>query len=261
MRDSVSKEYILIFDSGVGGLTVLHRAQSVMPHESFIYYADVAHVPYGEKSKEEVRNIVIEAIWQISSQHRLKAIVLACNTATSVAVEQLRDLYTIPIIGMEPAVKPALEQNTVDKKILILATTLTLREEKLENLISQLNGQEQTLKLPMPELVDAAEEFDFNSNSLIAKVKKKLSSQPLSDISTVVLGCTHFIYYYPLLRSLLPDHIKIIDGNAGTVNRLKSQILLNEPDNSNEHLCYLSGREVDIEYLEPFFGYLDRFKI
>ena len=123
---------IVFFDSGIGGLTVLKRALVAMPNEEYIYYADTRNVPYGVKPKDEVRTYVLNAADFLSRQN-IQALVIACNTATSVAINDLRQRFDFPVIGMEPAVKPAIVRNT-GKKILVFATSLTLKESKLDTL-------------------------------------------------------------------------------------------------------------------------------
>jgi glutamate racemase len=130
------------FDSGNGGITVLHDTLKVLPNEDYIYYADTLNVPYGNKPKDKVKKYILNAT-EFFIQQRAEEIVIAYNTATSIAIEELRAKYSIPIIGMEPAVKPAVEQNNnVDKRVLVTATALTLKEEKLRNLITKLDNEQ-----------------------------------------------------------------------------------------------------------------------
>ncbi len=126
------------FDSGIGGLTVLSEAIKRLPNHEYLYYADTLHAPYGPKPKEEVRGYVFEAI-EFLVQQGAQIIVIACNTATSIAIEELRTKYSIPIIGMEPAVKPAIHlKDEMKKRVLVTATPLTLKEEKLHRLIQRV---------------------------------------------------------------------------------------------------------------------------
>ncbi|UHA73650.1 glutamate racemase [Paenibacillus sp. 481] len=218
---------IACFDSGIGGLTVLHEAMKRLPHEHFLYYADTLHVPYGTKSKEDVMRHVNEAVAAIV-QEEVKALIVACNTATSIAISQLRQTYSIPIIGMEPAVKPALDLNrTTGKRVLVLATPLTLKQSKFKDLIARLDDQSIVDSLPLPELVHYCEQLNFDRSFMSNYFHTKLSSYPLQHVGTVVLGCTHYPFYTNILREILPSHIDIVDGSAGTVSRLV-QILEHE---------------------------------
>lgn len=243
------------FDSGIGGITVLYEALKLLPKEDYIYYADVLHVPYGVKPKNEVRKYVFDAIEFIVKQG-VKALVIACNTATSIAIEDLRLKYNIPIIGMEPAVKPAVEKNKDNnKRVLVTATPLTLKEEKLRNLIAKLDNEHIVDLLPLPGLVEFSERLEFDENVVLPYLKKQLYSYDLEKYETVVLGCTHFSFYKDMFRKLFLPSVNIIDGNIGTVKHLKRTIekenLLN--NGSGKITFYSTGTEVkDSMELEKF---------
>ncbi len=248
--------YIGFFDSGVGGITVLRKAQDLMPHEHFLYFADSANVPYGNRSKKEILSCVLESIEQMM-RFPLKAIVLACNTATSVAASALREKYDIPIIGMEPAVKPAVLEGD-PRKILVLATELTLKEKKYKDLVKELNAEDKVDALPMQDLVMYAEEYDFESSELTKYVDKSFASVDWQDYKSVVLGCTHFIYFKSIFKKFIPSHIHYIDGHEGTLNHLSNQINKNAFGTKPKLMCMLSGLEVSSEVIQPYLNYLDR---
>jgi glutamate racemase len=248
------------FDSGVGGLTVLHAAMQKMPGEHFIYYADIDNVPYGTKTQDDIKRYVMKAVDFIVSKN-IKALVIACNTATSVVVEQLREVYDIPIVGMEPAIKPAVEKST-GKKILVCATDRTLREDKLRHLIKDLNAEDIVTLLSLQELVNYGEQFDFHSDNLMSYLRDTFGSVDWSTYHAIVLGCTHFIFYKNIIRSIIPDHVQVIDGNEGTVNRLVS--LLNNFENKSlaqMTTCdyYISGREVSPLYFDHYMRFISEF--
>ena len=161
-----------IFDSGIGGMSVLHQALATLPHENYIFYADTDHVPYGTKTKDQVISYVDEMI-QFMLSHNCKAVVIACNTATSAAASIMRQKYTIPIIGIEPAVKPAVEQSH-GRRVMVVATPLTIREEKLKNLVDRVDNAHHVDLLPLPELVTFAEREEFNSPQVEAYLHKEL---------------------------------------------------------------------------------------
>jgi len=215
-----------IFDSGVGGITVLKRALEFLPDESFLYYADTQNVPYGTKSKDEVKAYVFDAVDFILKQG-IKALVIACNTATSVAINDLRKEYKIPILGMEPAVKPAVEKNK-GKRVLVAATPITLAEEKYHNLVDKLHCGNIVDGLPLPELVNYAENFEFDENVIMSYLKEKLAPYDTSQYGTVVLGCTHFPFYREYFRKLFPEGTDIIDGSTGTARYLRKVIYDNK---------------------------------
>jgi glutamate racemase len=156
----MNTDKIGFMDSGFGGITVLSEALRQLPRENFIYYADIEHVPYGTKEKEEVKKYVFEAVNFLIGKG-IKALVVACNTATSIAVRELRSMYDFPIVGMEPAVKPAVE-NGNGKRVLVLATALTLREEKFHNLVQRVDQEHVVDYLPFPEMVELAENMVFD---------------------------------------------------------------------------------------------------
>jgi glutamate racemase len=246
---------IAFFDSGIGGITVLHEALKILPSEDYIYFADTLNAPYGTKSRTEVRALVFNAVDFIVSLG-VSAVVVACNTATSVAIEDLRKRYTIPIIGMEPAVKPALEKTGgTQKRVLVTATPLTLKEEKLKNLIDRIDNEHIVDLLPLPGLVQFAEEFEFREEIVAEYLKEQLSSCDMKRYGTVVLGCTHFLFYRNLLKKIIPEQVDIIDGNSGTINHLKRVLDQKEEihNGSGKIKWYCSGSPVnDVKKLAEF---------
>lgn len=249
------------FDSGVGGITVLYDALKMLPHEDYIYYADTLNVPYGPKPKEEVKRYIFNAVDFIMKQE-VKAMVIACNTATSIAIEDLRSKYSIPIIGMEPAVKPAVEKNkSADRRVLITATALTLREEKLQNLISSLDGEDIVDLLPLPGLVQFSEKIEFREEIVLPYLQRELSKYDLNSYETIVLGCTHFSFFKDMFKKLIPPYTDIIDGNQGTVNNLKRTLEKMGPLNegSGKITFYNSGIKVeDKDGLEAYKRLFER---
>jgi len=235
-------------------LTVLYRSQVDLPHEHYLYYADSANVPYGSKSVTEIDELVKASVEKMMA-YPLKALVLACNTATSTSVRSLRDMYDIPIIGMEPAVKPAVIQGD-PRKTLVLATKLTLTETKYRDLISSLNAEDKVDALPLQELVDYAEEFDFDSPGLKRYLRSSLKSVNWQDYKSVVLGCTHFLYFKNLLKEIIPNHIIYVDGHEGTVRHLASSIQPNPFGTNSDLKCLLSGHEVANEVIGPYLNVL-----
>jgi len=229
------------FDSGVGGITVLKEALRLLPGEDFLYYADTVNVPYGTKSKDEVKKFIFAAV-DFIAKREIKALVVACNTATSIAINDLRKEYGFPILGMEPAVKPAVEKRK-DKRVLVLATPLTLKEEKYHNLVERIDFDHIVDAQPLPELVDYAELFVFDRHIISNYLKEKLASFDLKQYGTVVLGCTHFPFYKSFFKELFPEGTDIIDGSIGTVKYLKwvleQKNLL--AGNGNGHVAFYSS--------------------
>jgi len=214
---------IAFFDSGVGGATVLAEAQKLLPNEDYIYYADTLHVPYGPKPKAEVKRYIFDAVDYLAG-YGIKALVVACNTATSVAVNELRGRYNFPVIGMEPAVKPAVENTGKGKRVLALATALTLQEAKFKDLVSVVDPEHIVDSLPMPELVELAEKLIFDEAVVVPCLRQKFASLDLASYGTVVLGCTHFAFFRNSLRQVLPPETDIIDGAEGTLRQLMHKL-------------------------------------
>ncbi|MFD3447569.1 glutamate racemase [Microbacteriaceae bacterium 4G12] len=252
------------FDSGIGGITVLHQALKFLPNEDYIFYADTLHVPYGEKQKQEVKQYIFDAVDFIANQD-VKALVIACNTATSIAVEDLRKKYTFPILGIEPAVKPAIQKSEErQKKVLVLATKLTLKEEKFQNLVKSIDNHEIVDSLPLPGLVQFAEEFEFSEEKVVPYLQKELSLFDLKQYGTVVLGCTHFPYFKSSLKKLFAEDVDIIDGSIGTAKNLKRILEVNNQiNNGTGNISFFkSGYKVEdkatLSNYKKLLGMLDR---
>lgn len=235
------------FDSGIGGMTVLQQALRYLPNEDYIFYADTLHVPYGEKPKEEVRQYIFNAVDFIANQG-VKALVIACNTATSIAVEDLRKKYDFPILGIEPAVKPAVQKSEGKrKKVLVLATNLTLREEKFHNLVKSIDHHDIVESLPLPGLVQLAENFEFSEEKVLPYLREQLSSFDLKQYGTIVLGCTHFPYFKNSLKKLFNEDVDIISGSIGTAKNLRRILEARNQinDGTGDITFYKSGYKVE----------------
>ncbi len=206
------------FDSGIGGISVMAAARRIMPGADYYYYADTDHVPYGTKTREDVIRYSSCAMdWMIG--HEVDAIVIACNTATSMAAETLRRTYPIPIIGMEPAVKPAALRHP-HEKVLVCATPLTIAGEKLHTLIDHsFTDEVQPDLIALPGLVELAERGEFDQADVVPYLEKTIDTT--IPYAAIVLGCTHFTYFRDSFRTLFPE-AELIDGTDGTVRRLIS---------------------------------------
>ncbi len=243
------------FDSGVGGLSVLHEALRRLPGERYLYFADSDHAPYGVRTKEDVRALVLDAV-DFLAEKGVKALVVACNTGTSAAIEEVRARYPFPVIGMEPAVKPAVTGST-QKRVLVFATELTLREEKFKNLVARVDTDGLVDYLPLQALVGYAERFEFDEAVIRPYLETQLAGIRLADYGTAVLGCTHFLFFKPLLQKVLPG-IEIIDGNVGTVRNLQKQLgeQLNT-DGVGEVAYFISGKKAEAAGFERYLQRLE----
>lgn len=246
-----AKKTIGIFDSGYGGLSVLSEAVRVLTDVDFLYYADTDHVPYGLRGNDEILSFTEDAVRFLTAKGA-DAVILACNTASAVAAAPLRLKYEVPIIAMEPAVRPALKEGN-SARILVMATPVTLREEKLKNLIAREHGEARIDLLPMPGLVTLAEREIFDGPEPEAYLREKLSGYDLARYSAIVLGCTHFNYFKPLLRTFLDTRahasVHLIEGSRGTVRRAASLLDLEpDPAAAGAASCvryFVSGRPVE----------------
>lgn len=247
-----------VFDSGIGGLSVLHGALRRWPGAEYVFYADRAHVPYGEKPPETVRGYVEEIIRRLIAEG-CGAIVIACNTATSVAAAAMREKFPLPILGMEPAVKLALDRFSRGR-VLAAATPITVRGEKMERLLEKWDGEGRTDLLALPELVTFAERGEFRSEAVTAYLREKLAPYPLEECCAFVLGCTHFNYFKDTLRALLPENVRLLDGVDGVLRHLAESVPMPESAGEGKVLFLDSGREAgekELEFLQACLRRLD----
>ena len=232
-----------VFDSGVGGISTLREMIRELPEERFVYFGDTANAPYGTKSTEEVTDCVRSVVEKLM-QKRIKALVIACNTATGAAASVLRKELTIPVVGMEPALKPASKARK-NGSVLVLATPLTLQQEKFENLMKQYG--EGAVKVPCPGLMELVEADD--TAGALHYLRELFTRYPPEKVDAVVLGCTHYVFLKDMIRELLPERIAITDGNAGTARQLRRVLeqnnLLNGEGPGSVEL-ETSGTEKDI---------------
>ena len=211
---------IAFFDSGIGGLSVLAEALRRFSGAEFLYFADEDHVPYGTKSRADIVRLSLDAVGFLVSRGA-DAVVVACNTATSAAISELRGAFSVPVIGMEPAVKLAADSFGA-RPTLLIATPLTIAGEKLARLVGRLECE--TWSLALPCLVEFAQDLEFDSPAVRAYLREELGKFELARLGSLVLGCTHFNYFKDILREILPPHVRIIDGIDGTLNRLASEL-------------------------------------
>lgn len=241
-----------VFDSGAGGISALRAMVRLLPQEHFIYYGDMANAPYGTKKTDEVIACV-RRVTELLLARNIKALVIACNTATGAAAYTLRRELTIPVIGMEPALKPASEiRKTGD--ILVLATPLTLHQEKFNRLMEKYG--EGAVRVPCTGLMELVErEDDDGAREYLEKLL--LTRQDLDRVDAVVLGCTHYVFLRDMIRDLLPERIAITDGNAGTARQLRRVLeqkgLLNGEGPGSVEL-ETSGTEKDLALMKKLMN-------
>ena len=209
-------DLIGFFDSGVGGVSVLHTARRILPNEHFLYYGDNGHAPYGPKPLEEIRRLSAESVGVLLDRG-VKAVVIACNTATSAYAEILRAELKLPVIGMEPALKPAQEARH-GGEILVLATQATLTLPKFQRLMKRYGDH--VIPVVGRGLVELVEAGKADSPETEAALRELLGKYVGRSIDSVVLGCTHYPFFAGAIRRMFPE-AELFDGRTGTCMRLK----------------------------------------
>lgn len=223
-----------VIDSGVGGISVLKCIRAHLPHENLIYVADSKFAPYGEKANEEITCRVLTAFNFLNKQE-VKSVVVACNTATAASIQIVRDKFNYPIIGMEPAVKPA-SLMSKNKVVGVLATSGTLLSAKFSALLEHHGNDIHFITQPCFGLVELVEQGDLESSALTALLKKYIDPLLKEDIDTLVLGCTHYSFIKPAIQKLMPDHIKIIETGDAVANYLNHVLIEKHLLNKNTAL-------------------------
>nr|WP_269137827.1 glutamate racemase [Pseudomonas sp. MMS21 TM103] len=212
-----------VFDSGVGGLSVLREIRQLLPRESLLYVADSGHVPYGDKSPEFIRERC-RLLAEFLLNQGAKALVLACNTATAAGIAELRELYPqLPIVGMEPAVKPAAAA-TRSGVVGVLATTGTLKSAKFAALLDRFASDVRVITQPCPGLVECIEAGELDGAQTRAMLRGWVQPLLAEGCDTLILGCTHYPFIKPLLRELLPESVSLIDTGAAVARHLQRML-------------------------------------
>lgn len=228
-----------VFDSGIGGISVLRNLRAALPGEDFIYYGDDANAPYGTKPEEEILRLAENDV-KFLTDFGVKAIVIACNTATSAAAKTLRERMTLPIIGMEPALKPAsaMRKNGV---VAVLATPATLRQQKFQALMEKYG--EHAISVPCAGLMEFVERGEIEGEKLDGFLEETFKPYRDTEIDAAVLGCTHYVFLKDAIACALPG-VPLVDGNEGTARQLKRVLeekgLLNDGNTGSVRL-YTSG--------------------
>lgn len=211
-------------DSGVGGISVLKQAVKLMPTEDYIYFGDSANAPYGVKEPEEIRRLTFAVVDHLL-ERGIKGLAVACNTATSAAVRKLRLMYPeLPIVGIEPAIKPAVEMYH-GGNILVMATPMTIAQEKFHVLLDKYRAQAEIVPVACKGLMELVEAGDLEGRHIDEYFREYIAPYVNSQTETIVLGCTHYPFLRPHLRSFLKnDTIHLIDGSFGTARELKRRL-------------------------------------
>ena len=216
------QDYIAVFDSGVGGISVLRQLRKMLPGERFLYYGDSANAPYGTRTTREVRRLVL-AVADKLIPRGVKALVVACNTATAAAIDDLRQAHPeLIVVGVEPALKPAADRFP-GGTIGVLATPVTLREEKFNHLVERFSDRCRVVRLPAPGLVELVEAGKANSPESEALLRKLLIPW-LGQLDAVVLGCTHYPFAAETVKRILGPDVPVFDGGEGTARETRRRL-------------------------------------
>ncbi len=257
MNSDDVRGYIGVFDSGVGGISILGALVHELPSEDFVYFGDSANAPYGEKTTDEVRALSARIVDRMI-ESGCKAIVIACNTATSAAAEMLRNRYPkTPIVGVEPALKPAVLARR-HGRVLVMATPMTVRLEKFQNLLDEWGSEAEVVSVPCVGLAARIEQGNLDAPDLTEQLQKLIGSYA-NRVDAVVLGCTHYPFVQRQITSVLGD-VPFFDGAIGTARqlhrRLEEEGLLKEGEEPG-NVRFLSSKD-DPKELELYRSFLER---
>ena len=247
------KNPIGLFDSGIGGISILEKLKQLLPNENFIYLADNQNCPYGSKSKKEIISLSKKNCEKLIELN-CKIIIIACNTSTTNSIKKLREIIAIPIIGIEPGLKPAIHY-TKTKNIGILATKKTLGSELFfetlnQNRIDDIHIHEQIGY----ELVNLIEEDSHSKQNLQKILEKYLVPMINKNIDCLLLGCTHYNHIKDIIEEIIPVDIKIVDTiapvNKRALNILKSNDILNKSTNKRTIKIFYNGKKLSRNYVD-----------
>jgi glutamate racemase len=211
-----------VFDSGVGGLSVAREIRRALPAEHLLYVADTAYVPYGDRGDDEVRARTL-AIGEWIQSQGAKVLVVACNTASGAALEALRERLAIPVIGLEPALKPAVRESKA-RRVGVMATRGTIGSARFQRLVDNYAGGVQVVRDPCPGLADLVEEGVLAGPELDARMEDYVAPLREAGVDTVVLGCTHYVFVRDAIQQALGPEVRLLDSGEAIARRTR-QIL------------------------------------
>lgn len=249
------------FDSGVGGITLLKEAAALMPNENFIYYGDSLNVPYGIKTECEIKTLSLSC-GKYLFEKGVKAIVMACNTATSISVQMMREQYRIPVISIEPAVKPAVKA-AGRGDVIVLATPATISQKRYNLLLDRIGSREKIINISLSRLAQMIETLDLEGPEIIEYLRAKFLPYKGREIDGIVLGCTHYSFISSTIQKVARETFsgvcEIFDGKTGTVKQLKHVLeahgLLNLENQHPTVQFFTSGNKTDIDLYKKFFEF------
>ncbi|MDR0840521.1 MAG: glutamate racemase [Christensenellaceae bacterium] len=247
-----------VFDSGVGGVSVLREALAYLPHENYIYYGDNGNAPYGDRSEDEITSLTLRCIRLLVAKG-CKAILVACNTATANCIHSIRAEMDVPVVSVEPALKPACAQNG-SGKVFMMATLATTRLERYLALQQRMPSPSRIVNIPCPGLVNRIEQGQFEAAAFDDLFDRYLAPYEGCEVDGIVLGCTHYIFIKDAFRRAAARHLQgactLYDGNAGTVHQLAHVLQAHQlanPNGSAQVDFYTSG---DYDFYKKLFDAL-----
>ena len=217
------QDYIAVFDSGVGGISVLRHLRQVLPGERFLYFGDSANAPYGSRTTADVRRLTLAAVEKLTTEYPVKALVIACNTATAAAVKQVRESYpNLIVIGIEPALKVAAD-HFPGGRVGVMATEVTLREEKFDTLLHRFDENCTIAKIPAPglvQLIEAGKVDDADTEALLHTILDPY----VGKLDALVLGCTHYPFAAAAISRVLQGQVVLLEGGGGTARETRRRL-------------------------------------
>ena len=217
------QDYIAVLDSGVGGISVLRHLLRELPNERFLYFGDSANAPYGSRTTEEVRELTLAAVKKLVEGDPIKAIVIACNTATAAAVKDVRAAYPeLIVVGIEPALKVAAD-HFPGGRVGVMATEVTLREEKFDLLLHRFDEDCTIAKIPAPGLVQLIEQGKVEHPETDALLHRILDPY-VGKLDALVLGCTHFPFVSKAISRILGEEVALLEGGGGTARETRRRL-------------------------------------
>lgn len=252
MSSNINNLPIGVFDSGVGGLSVLQCATKLLPNENFIYLGDFANAPYGNKQQEEIIDISQASARKLYDMN-IKALLIACNTATSAAAHILRSSFDVPVVGLEPAIRPAANICEKNKSIVVLATPQTLRLKKFNTLLDNFDCD--IVPIACPGLSRLIEDAGPASSAIHEYLSEILSFVTADSISSIVIGCTHFSFVANEIQAVTGG-IRLFDGRHGAARQLKRVLKDNFSDSTGSvQLLSSIDSEDHAALMNRFFNY------
>ena len=243
-----------IFDSGVGGISVLRAIRQQMPEESILYFGDQGHIPYGPRPMGQIRDFS-EAITEFLLAQGAKIIVVACNTASAAALQHLRATFSgVQFVGMEPAVKPAAER-TRTGKVGVLATPATFQGALYASVVERFANGVELFQSTCPGLVHQIEEGDLNGKKTRLILEEALLPMLEENIDTVVLGCTHYPFVIPLIQQIVGERVRVIDPAPAVAKQLRRLLeasdISNRSASKSDVMFYTSGDPDSLRSMLP----------